>query len=94
MIKSIRKKVNTHPFTATRDAGIVYIVISVIFAAIDPKFWDITDIYAAGLTPFLLTVDSFVISLLVNRVIRRIIFLNENLIMVSYNSVMSIIRRI
>ena len=54
--------------------GGVYIVISAILAAIDPEFLDITDIYAAGLTPFVFAVDSFVVSLLVNHVLRGIIF--------------------
>jgi len=52
----------------------VYIVISVIIAAIALEFLDITDIYAVGLTPFVFAVESFVVSLLVNHVLRGIIF--------------------
>jgi hypothetical protein len=54
--------------------GGVYLVISAILAAIDPEFLDITDIYAAGLTPFVFGVYLFVLSLLVNHVLRGIIF--------------------
>jgi hypothetical protein len=54
--------------------GIIYVTISAILAAIDPEFLYITDIYAAGLTPFMLAVDSFVVTALFNHVVRGIIF--------------------
>jgi hypothetical protein len=54
--------------------GIIYVAISAILAAIDPEFLYITDIYAAGLTPFMSAVDSFVVTALFNHVVRGIIF--------------------
>jgi hypothetical protein len=54
--------------------GIIYMAISAILAAIDPEFLDMTDIYAAGLTPFMFGVDSFVVTALFNHVVRGIIF--------------------
>lgn len=54
--------------------GIIYVAISAVLAAIDPEFLDITDIYAAGLTPFMFAVDSFVITALFNHVVRGIVF--------------------
>lgn len=54
--------------------GIIYVAISAILAAIDPEFLDITDVYAAGLTPFMFAVDSFVVTALFNHVVRGIVF--------------------
>jgi hypothetical protein len=54
--------------------GIVYVAISAILAVIDPEFLYITDIYAAGLTPFMFAVDSFVVTAFLNHVVRGIIF--------------------
>jgi hypothetical protein len=54
--------------------GIIYVAISATLAAIDPEFLYITDVYAAGLTPFMFAVDSFVITALFNHVVRGIIF--------------------
>ena len=54
--------------------GGVYLVISAILAVIDPEFLETMDIYAAGLTPFVFGVYLFVVSLLVNHVLRGIIF--------------------
>jgi len=54
--------------------GIIYVAISAILAAIDPESLNITDIYAAGLTPFMFAVDSFVVTALFNHVVRGIVF--------------------
>jgi len=54
--------------------GGVYLVISAILAVIDPEFLYITDIYAAGLTPFMFAVDSFVVTAFLNHIVRGIIF--------------------
>ena len=54
--------------------GIVYVAISAILAVIDPEFLYITDIYAAGLTPFMFAVDSFVVTAFLNHIIRGIVF--------------------
>jgi len=55
--------------------GGVYIVISVIIAAIGRTFlYPSNFIYAAGLTPFMFSVDSFVVSALIYHVVRGIIF--------------------
>jgi hypothetical protein len=54
--------------------GIVYVAISAILAVIDPEFLYITDIYAAGLTPFMFAVDSFVVTAFLNHIVRGIIF--------------------
>jgi len=54
--------------------GIVYVAISSIIAVIDPEFLYITDIYAAGLTPFMFAVDSFVVTAFLNHIVRGIIF--------------------
>ena len=54
--------------------GIVYVAISAILAVIDPEFLYITDIYAAGLTPFMFAVDSFVVTAFLNHIVRGIVF--------------------
>jgi hypothetical protein len=54
--------------------GIIYLAISAILAIIDPEFLYITDIYAAGLTPFMFAVDSFVVTAFLNHIVRGIIF--------------------
>lgn len=54
--------------------GTIYLAISAMLAAIGPESWDITAIYAAGLTPFMFAVDSFVVTALFNHVVRGIVF--------------------